>query len=53
MIFTPNDSILEVINEAERLKKYIKKIDTNHVEFTPNGTKFIWKELVKPTLPKE
>ena len=53
VIFIPYNTILEVINEAERLEKYIEKIDTNHVEFTPDGTKFIWDEPANPAFQKK
>lgn len=53
VLFIPYNTILEVINEAKRLKKYIEKIDINHVEFTPDGTKFIWKEPAKPAFQKK
>ena len=41
VVFIPSDKVMEVIDEAERLKEYIETIDTSHVEFTPDGTKFI------------
>ena len=53
VIFVPYNKILEVINEAERLEKYIEKIDIHHVEFTPDGTKFIWEEPVEPAFQKK
>ncbi len=40
--------MLLVINEAKRLKKEIDSIHTNEIEFTPDGTKYIWKEPMKP-----
>ena len=48
VIFIPSDKVQIVIDEAERLKKYIETIDTDHVDFTPDGTKFIW---IDPVLP--
>ena len=53
VIFVPYNKVLEVINEAERLEKYIEKIDIHHVEFTPDGTKFIWDEPVEPAFQKK
>jgi hypothetical protein len=44
VIFTPSQKIMEVINAAEFLKGYIELINTDHVEFTRNGDKFIWRE---------
>jgi len=48
VLFIPSNKILEVINEAERLLNYIETIDTNHVEFTLGGSKFILDEPEKP-----
>ena len=48
VIFKPSDEILKIMNEATRLDKYVETINTNHVEFTPNGTKYIWVEPDKP-----
>lgn len=49
VIFKPSKEIQEIIDDAERLEKYIETINTNYVEFTPNGTKFIWVEPLKPS----
>lgn len=49
VIFAPSQKIMEVINEAEFLKRQIDLINTEHVKFTPNGDKFIWSE---PDYPK-
>lgn len=49
VVFTPNSAMLEIINEAERLRQHIEKIDTSHIEFTADGTKFIWKEPAVPS----
>lgn len=46
--FEPNIAVKRLINEAELLKISISKIDTGHIKFTPNGKKFIWKEVEKP-----
>lgn len=45
--FTPSAKMQTVINEAERLREYISKIDTRDVEFTADGKKFILKEFPK------
>lgn len=45
--------MLEIINEAERLRQHIEKIDTSHIEFTADGNKFIWKEPAVPFLQKQ
>lgn len=52
VIFKPSDKILDIIYEAELLVKYIETIKTNDVIFTPDGTKYIWKEPYK-TLKKK
>ena len=49
--FTPSAKMQTVINEAERLREYISKIDTRDVEFTVDGKKFILKEF--PNLDDE
>ena len=38
------------MNEAKRLNKYIETIDVSHIEFTPDGTKYIWVEPDKPRI---
>lgn len=48
VVFTPSHKIQEVIENAEALKKYISGFNIKNIEFTPNGTKFIWKEQDKP-----
>jgi len=53
VIFIPSDKIQKVIDDAECLGKCIETIDTNHVIFTPNGTKFIWVEPAKPPFQKK
>lgn len=52
VFFKPSSIIQEIINDAERLNKYIETINTDFVEFTPNGTKFIWDESVAPSFKK-
>ena len=52
VIFIPSDKIREVIDDAEYLCQYIETINTNYVEFTPNGQKFIWDEPVRPSFPR-
>jgi hypothetical protein len=49
VFFTPSQKIIDVINEAELLKGYIEIINTDQVEFTPNGDKFIWREPNYPS----
>jgi hypothetical protein len=49
VLFNPSQKVRNVIKEAETLSKYIESISTNHVEFTTDGTKFIWKEANKPS----
>lgn len=46
--FTPSDNMMDVINTAGLLKKNIELINTDHVEFTSNGDKYIWRE---PNIP--
>ena len=53
VVFTPNSAMLKVKKEAERLQKYIDKIDTNHIKFTPDGTKFIWQEPAVTSFEKQ
>ena len=48
VIFKPSQKIMTVINEAELLREYIETTNTNHVKFTPDGAKFIWKEPYNP-----
>ena len=47
IIFIPTKKIQKVIDEAVRLREYIETINTDDVEFTPEGTKFIWDEPKK------
>jgi len=47
--FKPSKKIIEVLNDAELLRAYIGTINTNHVKFTPDGAKFIWKEPNNPS----
>jgi hypothetical protein len=49
VIFEPSQKIMEVINDAELLSKYIETINTDHIEFKTYGTKFIWKEPYEPS----
>lgn len=51
--FKPSLKIMEVINEAELLREYIETINTNRVEFTPDGAKYIWKEPNTPSFKKQ
>ena len=53
VVFKPNSAMLEVINEAELLRKHIEKIDSSHIEFTADGTKFIWQEPAVPSFEKQ
>lgn len=53
VVFTPNSAMLEILNEAERLRQHIEKIDTSHIEFTADGTKFIWQEPAVPSFKKQ
>ena len=48
VFFISSNKIREVVNEGERLKKHIETIDTSHIEFTINGSKYIWDEPEKP-----
>lgn len=48
VLFWPSQKIQELINEAENLNNYITNINTDKIEFTPNGTKYILKEPHKP-----
>ena len=45
--FTPSSKMQTVINEAERLREYISKVDTRDVEFTTAGRKFVLKEFTR------
>lgn len=48
VLFKPSPIVLAVISDAEALKMHIETINSNHVEFTKDGPKFIWKESPKP-----
>ena len=52
VFFKPSPIIQEIINDTERLNKYIETINTDIVEFTPDGTKYIWDEPVAPSFKK-
>lgn len=49
VIFNPTRKMIDVINDAKLLSAYIETINTDKIEFTPNGTKFIWKEPDYPS----
>jgi len=42
VFFTPSEKIQEIISEAERLNRQIEEINANQVNFTKDGTKYIW-----------
>lgn len=42
VIFKPSKKIQKMIEDAEKLKKYISAINTENVEFTPDGEKYKW-----------
>ena len=53
VIFIPSDKIREMITDVEILNEYIETINTDHVEFTSNGTKYIWVEPERPSFPQK
>ena len=42
LFFAPSDKMPEVICEAECLNRQIETINTDQVNFTRDGSKFIW-----------
>lgn len=42
--FKPSANVKNVMNEAERLRKYIERINVGSIVFSPKGKKFIWKD---------
>lgn len=49
VLFNPSPKIMKIINEADRLQNEINSIPTSTVKFTSDGSKYIWKEPLKPT----
>lgn len=44
VLFKPSVEIQKMIQDANHLKKYIQHLNTDHIEFTRNSTKFISNE---------
>lgn len=42
--FKPSSNVKSVITEAERLRRYIERINVSNIVFSPKGKKFIWKD---------
>ena len=53
VLFTPSKKMRKLIKEARRLEADIESIPTSHVQFTADGTKYIWREVPKHTLPDD
>lgn len=51
--FKPSQKIQKVIEEADKLNYYISHINTVKIKFTPDGTKYIWKEPDYPKFPNK
>ena len=48
LIFQPSTGVTEIIGDAHNLVSHIDAISTDHIHFTADGPKYIWKEPEKP-----
>ena len=52
VFFSPSKKVKKVIQDAKVLQDHIEAISTDHIDFTPDGPIFIWKEPQRPSLKR-